>query len=58
MATLSSIFFPGKSHGRKSLIGYSPCGSKELDTTEAIQHVHTNYSNIVITDLIDFVSLP
>ena len=25
---------PGKSHGRKSLIGYSPWGCKELDTTE------------------------
>ena len=50
------FFFPGKSHGQKSLTGYSPCSSKELDTTEVIQHVHTAYSNIVITDLIDFVS--
>ena len=28
-------FFPGKSHGRKSLAGYSPWGRKESDTTEA-----------------------
>ena len=28
------IFLPGKSHGQKSLEGYSPQGHKELDTTE------------------------
>ena len=27
-------YSPGKSHGRKSLVGYSPWGRKELDTTE------------------------
>ena len=26
----------GKSHGRKSLVGYSPWGCKELDTTEQL----------------------
>ena len=26
-------FLPGKSHGRKSPVGYSPWGRKELDTT-------------------------
>ena len=31
--------FPGKSHGRRSLIGYSPWGRKESDTTEQI-HFH------------------
>ena len=25
---------PGKSHGQRSLVGYSPWSSKELDTTE------------------------
>ena len=30
------VFLPGKSHGRKSLAGYSPWGSKELDTDEVI----------------------
>ena len=33
MATQSSIL-PGKSHGRRSLVGYSPWGHKELDMTE------------------------
>ena len=28
---------PGKSHGRRSLIGYSPWGCKESDTTEQLQ---------------------
>ena len=27
---------PGKSHGRRSLIGYSPWGRKELDRTERL----------------------
>ena len=32
-------FLPGKSHGQRSLAGYSPWGCKELDTTEH-QHHH------------------
>ena len=28
------VFLPGKSHGRRSLAGYSPWGHKELDMTE------------------------
>ena len=27
------VFLPGKSHGQRSLMGYSPWGCKELDTT-------------------------
>ena len=33
MATHSSIL-SGKSHGQRSLVGYSPRGGKESDTTE------------------------
>jgi len=29
-------FLPRESHGQRSLVGYSPKGPKELDTTEAI----------------------
>ena len=29
------VFLPGESHGQRSLAGYSPWGSKELDMTEA-----------------------
>ena len=28
------VFLPGKSHGWRSLVGYSPWGRKESDTTE------------------------
>ena len=33
---------PGKSHGRRSLIGYSPWGHKESDMTERL-HFHFNH---------------
>ena len=29
----SPVFLPGKSHGERSLAGYSPWGHKELDMT-------------------------
>ena len=35
MATHSSIFLPGESHGQRSLAGRSPQGHTESDTTEA-----------------------
>ena len=33
MAT-SPVFLSGEFHGQKFLVGYSPCGHKELDMTE------------------------
>ena len=35
---------PGKSHGQKSLIGYSPWGRKESDTTEQLHFTVLLYS--------------
>ena len=32
------VFLPGESHGQRSLVGYSPWGCKELDTTEWLIH--------------------
>ena len=29
------VFLPGESHGQRTLVGYSPLGHKESDTTEA-----------------------
>ena len=29
------VFLPGKSHGQRSQVGYSPWSHKELDMTEA-----------------------
>ena len=36
----SPVLLPGKFHGLSSLVGYSPWGRKELDTTEQL-HIHT-----------------
>ena len=37
------VFLPGKSHGLRSLVGYSPRGRKESDTTERLHfHFHTS----------------
>ena len=36
------VFWPGTSHGRKSLVGYSPWGPIESDTTEQLTHTHTH----------------
>ena len=42
MAT-TPVFLPGEFHGQRSLVGYSPWGGKELDTTEV-----TEYSTMVL----------
>ena len=34
------VFLPGKSYGQTSLVGYSPWGHKESDTTERLNHHH------------------
>ena len=33
------VLLPGKSHGQRSLVGYSPWGRQESDTTEQL-HFH------------------
>ena len=44
MAT-TPVFLPGKSHGQRSLVGYSPWGHKESDTTQWLNNnnKHTSY---------------
>ena len=39
------VLLPGKSHGRRSLVGYSPCSLEESDTTERL-HFHFSFSLI------------
>ena len=34
------VFLPGELHGQRNLVGYSPWGHKELDTTEVTEHTH------------------
>ena len=36
------LFLPRESHRQRSLVGYSPWGHKETDTTKATWHIHTH----------------
>ena len=40
------VLLPGKSHGLRSLVGYSQWGHKELDTTERL---HFNGEIIIVS---------
>ena len=35
------VYLPGKSHGQRSLVCYSPWGHKELDMTEQLHFTHS-----------------
>ena len=48
------VLLPGKSHGQRSIVGYSPRGCKESDTTEAIYHTNTRSKFIPIMDSLIF----
>ena len=39
---ITPLLLPGKFHGQRSLVGYSPWGLKESDMTERL-HFHTIY---------------
>ena len=41
------VFLAGKSHGQRSLAGYSPWGSEELDTTELITNLENCWSETI-----------
>ena len=45
---LTPIFLPGKSHGQRSLVGYSPRGRKESGTTEWFNFHFSHQINILI----------
>ena len=45
------VSLPGESHGRRSLVGYSPQGRKELDTTEQL---HLSVRRIAIPAFLCF----
>ena len=38
------VLLPGKSHGQRSLVNYSPWGHKELETTEQLTISHFYFS--------------
>ena len=41
------VFWPGESHGERSLVGCSPKGCKESYMTEATEHSHTYISSLL-----------
>ena len=43
---LTPVFLPGESHGRRSLVGYSPRGRKESDMTEQL-HFHFTFKHVI-----------
>ena len=40
------VLLPGKSHGPRSLISYSPWGREESDTTERLTHTHSQVTMV------------
>ena len=42
MSEPTLVFLPGRSHGQRSLTGYSPWGHKESDRTEATEYEHSS----------------
>ena len=42
------VFLPGESHGQRSLVGYSPKGRKESDTTERLSMQTLNWEMLVL----------
>ena len=49
------VFLPGESHGQRSLVGYSPLGCKESDTTEPLSLSSFFLSNRKSTGLLQMV---
>ena len=46
MTTHSSILAMENPHGQRRLVGYSPWGSKELDTTERLKTAQSKTSGV------------
>ena len=48
----TAVFLPGKSYGQRNLVGYSPWGHKQLDTTEPA-HTHMRIWHLPAERLIE-----
>ena len=46
----TTVFLPGKSHGKRSLAGYNPWGHKRVGHKSATKHTHTSY--IILQELL------
>ena len=51
------VLLPGKSHGQRSLVGYSPWGRKELDTTERLHFHSQDFSSSILVPVASWVLL-
>ena len=51
----TSVFLPGKSHGWRSPVGYSPWGHKESDTTEQLYFTSLHESETSLSTLHEFI---
>ena len=47
------VFLPGESHGQRSLVGYSPWGCKQSDTTQWLNKYKTVAKNFPKTSSVD-----
>ena len=41
------VLLPGKSHGRRSLVGHSPWSPKESDTIEVTEHTREGWASLM-----------
>ena len=51
------VFLPEKSHGQRSLAGYSPWGRKELDMTERLTLTFTSAQHLEFGEM-DWQEIP
>ena len=42
------VLLPGKSHGQRSIVGYSPWGRKESDTTERLHFTSLHFCTFTV----------
>ena len=46
----TTVFLPGESHEQRNLVGYSPWGCKELDTTEQLTLLGSIITVYIVTE--------
>ena len=51
------VFLPGKSHGQRSLVGYSPWCPDESDTNEATEHTRQVFQGVCVGEAVGVKAL-
>ena len=44
------VFLPAELHGQRSLVGYSPWGCRQLDTTEQLTHTSDTTTSFIFSN--------